>query len=398
MIFVGPSAAGKDTVADRFKLLTGAQVISTSSQVRKAASEKGLVNPTRGDLQILANQMRTEYGEDIFARLTLKEIEAVSGPLIINGVRNPSEIAVFKGALVVGVDAAQQIRYERTLRRGRPSDPKTWDEFLVCDARENGSLDGTTGQQNLQCLNRADVIIRNEVSSQEGLELAVDRLIDQLIRFKTPASTINVRNAPVEKTKIIVTNGQHGAGKTTIGRFVAGALNSIFASEIGGALRQEVSYNALESATDFDREVMRRELLRDHELRENPIAAPYVVETWHTGNLAYALLRSPELASAYLDELRKQLLRFQVSHLLFTISDNTFFDRMTEKVDPERRNDLLAFYKGIVHQTRKIYADLGLSYEEIDNEQELPEMVSKRSLSLAQKQFSNVDSNLEPDK
>lgn len=371
IVIVGPSAAGKDVVAERIKLLTGAEIVSTSSQVRKIAGEQGLVNPTRGELQTLANEHREKFGDDIFARMALSEVETLSCPVIINGVRNPSEIQVFgQNVLVVGVDAEQKIRFKRSLRRGRPSDPKTYEEFLICDRRENGSLDGDgRGQQNLACLRRANVIIRNNIDSLEGLEQAVDTLVDKLMQSLELPREIEVRSFKDEKTPLIVLNGPHGAGKTTIGRIIANIFQTAFQAEIGGILRQEVGYNALDSSEEFDREVMRKELLRDYDLRENDISSQYVVETWHTGNIAYAMLRSPDLAIAYLDELIKRLSRFEVSHVLLTISDSTFFSRATEKVETRDREKLLRFYKTIVENTKDLYSKLNLVHIEVENNQ-----------------------------
>jgi dephospho-CoA kinase len=114
LIFVGPSAAGKDTIIDRISTLTGAEVISTSGQVRKLAKESGLLDPTRYDLQQFANSMRSQYGEGLFARLAMEECKSKKNKLlIVNGVRNPAEIDVFDEPIVIGVDATQETRFKR---------------------------------------------------------------------------------------------------------------------------------------------------------------------------------------------------------------------------------------------------------------------------------------------
>lgn len=92
--------------------------------------------------------------------------------------------------------------------------------------------------------------------------------------------------------KIIVFNGVHGAGKSTLAQlFVERNQGFAYFPEIGGQLRQEVSYNALQSKEDFDLEVMKRELRRDAQLFTDPKTP--VVEIWHIGNMAYALARNP---------------------------------------------------------------------------------------------------------
>lgn len=104
--------------------------------------------------------------------------------------------------------------------------------------------------------------------------------------------------------KIIVSNGVHGAGKSTIGRlFVDRNRGFAYFPEIGGQLRREVSYNALQSKEDFDLEVIKRELARDEQLLISPNTP--VVETWHIGNMAYALARNPQLFLIYKEALTR---------------------------------------------------------------------------------------------
>ena len=111
----------------------------------------------------------------------------------------------------------------------------------------------------------------------------------------------------MERTPIVILNGIHGAGKTTHGRMLKSLRPGEFSyfPEIGGQLRSEVDYNMLKSGVAFDMEVMRRELDRDRDL-QTCLNMP-VVETWHVGNLAYILERSPTLAQPAKETLEKQL-------------------------------------------------------------------------------------------
>lgn len=369
MLFVGPSGAGKDAVVDRISLLTGAEITSLSSQVRKEAQKVGMVKPTRGELQIFANQMRSVHGNNVFAKLAAEDIaNDGKGLTIVNGVRHPDEISVFDSPTIVGVDATIEVRFNRVLERARQSDPKSWDEFLVCDARENGTPDGKDGQQNYQCLAKANVIIENNYNSLEQLEYVVDILVDRLVNARDLRELGRLPIVSVaDQKQIVVTNGPHGSGKTTIGRMLSDQLQIPYIAEIGGQLRKEVAYNVLESSTDFDREVMRRELLRDHEILRDGTSQSFVLETWHTGNIAYALQRSPELFKGYINEFKKELTRFEVLHLLFAIDDQNFINRVTEKIGPGEMDKLLDFYKGITKNTKELYESLGLKFELIDN-------------------------------
>jgi hypothetical protein len=97
--------------------------------------------------------------------------------------------------------------------------------------------------------------------------------------------------------------GPHGAGKTTVGRLVAGVLGWPFDEEIGRRLRDEflasdAGGHALADQPWFDERVIREELRRD-----GRSGSARVVETWHPGNLAYAQARSPGVAARHRAEL-----------------------------------------------------------------------------------------------
>lgn len=93
---------------------------------------------------------------------------------------------------------------------------------------------------------------------------------------------------------ILVLVGPHQVGKTTLGRRLSSSLGIPFDEEIGRQMRDELlaespKNHAMVCDARFDRAVFEAELKRDRRMR----GSARIVETWHVGNLAYAMERSP---------------------------------------------------------------------------------------------------------
>lgn len=151
-------------------------------------------------------------------------------------------------------------------------------------------------------------------------------------------------------------------------------------------MRQEVSYNALQSKEDFDLEVMKRELARDKQLLIDPKTP--VVETWHIGNLAYALARNPHLFPNYREDLNKQLLLFDPTAILLDITWDAFRSRATEKIASGQVDRLITFYQEVLENTVKIYGQFGIPYFRVKNEGDLGESIEIVGEKLIHRGFS----------
>ncbi len=172
------------------------------------------------------------------------------------------------------------------------------------------------------------------------------------------------------KKQIIVFNGVHGAGKSTMAQALAAQDDRfVLYPEIGRQLREEVTYNALESGEEFDREVMRREIGRDALLVQAQKIP--LLETWHMGNIGYIEARTPQLTAEYTELLRKQLELFDPICVFVHIEWDLFRKRVTEKIRPSQMEELIAFYQIIKDTTFKLYDQLGLGYHIIENQCDL---------------------------
>lgn len=181
------------------------------------------------------------------------------------------------------------------------------------------------------------------------------------------------------KKKIVIFNGVHGAGKSTLVKALAQQNNQFVAyPEIGRQIREEVTYNALESGEAFDREVMRRELAQDQVL----VTVPHtpLVETWHIGNLGYMQARTPYLMGEYTELLKKQLTIVDPICIFVHIDWDVFRKRATEKIKPDQMEALVRFFSVIRDTTLELYNQLGLPYFTVENQGDLQatiQLVSK---------------------
>lgn len=178
---IGDSGAGKGVVGEILST-NGYQSFSLSGEVRRCAKCQGLQDPTRQELQLLATQLRKLYGPAHFAKQLLKNPKfLMSTDTIVDGARNIAELAIFKSleeqglwkVNICAITADADIRFQRILKRGKPSDPNTREQFDTNDYRENGIGGDVYSQQNELCRSMADIIIENNSSSMEKLQYVV---------------------------------------------------------------------------------------------------------------------------------------------------------------------------------------------------------------------------------
>ena len=174
----GPPGSGKSFIASVGERM-GLKVYAMGDVVRKEAMKRY----GKFDKDIvgrLAKKLREEYGEEAVANLLVENIlrEELEEEIIIDGIRSPREIDVFKkyfDVIVVGVIASRSTRYERILNRKRRDDIEGIDDFMEREEREIafGVMDA---------LFRSDVYFFNEGIDKKTAEKYAERLFEMILK------------------------------------------------------------------------------------------------------------------------------------------------------------------------------------------------------------------------
>ena len=169
----GPNSAGKGEVAEHLASAHGYHVHSLSDVLRAEARRRGL-EPVRGVLIPLGNELRAARGPGALAEMILGELVP---PALVDSIRNPEEVAVLRrlpGFMLIAVDASLELRFRRSLARQRPGDPATLDEFREREEQENST--DPAAQQLRATARLADHELRND-GTVADLHRAIDALI-----------------------------------------------------------------------------------------------------------------------------------------------------------------------------------------------------------------------------
>lgn len=170
----GTFASGKDTVAEYLEK-KGFEKITLGDIVREELKKRG-VSETRERLQKLANELQQKKGSLYLIEQALSRVK--SDKVVIAGVRQRDEADYLKerpDAVLLAVDAAAKIRFERLKERARTGDTVTWESF-VKQEQEEMSGKGGVAQDVKYCLDKADFVLDNS-GDQEYLYNQVEEVL-----------------------------------------------------------------------------------------------------------------------------------------------------------------------------------------------------------------------------
>mgnify|MGYP001626225501 CR=1 FL=1 len=170
IVITGLPGSGKTIVSDTVREM-GLPVLTMGDIIREEASKSGISSSKASVV------LRLRYGTRAIAYKTIQRITG-SDVIVIDGARSIREIEAIEEALsvkviLVYVVAPWKARFERLLKRARPDDPKTLEDFLMRDLRE---LRYGLGD----LIARADYILVNDSTIEEFRE-KVRKLFNTLL-------------------------------------------------------------------------------------------------------------------------------------------------------------------------------------------------------------------------
>lgn len=176
----GTFASGKDTLAQHLVDKFGFRHFSTGDMVRlEALNLRGSVE--RPVLLEIADQMRHAFGAGYFAKRALEEGEKFpeARGIIITGMRSLGEAQVIKdaGGLLLFVDAAVGVRYERMRARARDAETQlTLEQFADGEAKEWQGGESAADFNLAGIKQRSDIVLEDILDLEEFLHTAEQKL------------------------------------------------------------------------------------------------------------------------------------------------------------------------------------------------------------------------------
>ena len=165
LALVGPSAVGKDTLAEYLVSQYGFTHISTGALLREYIREHHLGEPTREILRNTAIELRRAKGADYFVR---EASTSTAQRLVVSGIRAIPEVECFKEmqGIVVGITAPIERRYALAKQRGDVADHISFEDFQKLESLEDTGDDREA--PNVQGVMRyADHLIVNDGSRKD---------------------------------------------------------------------------------------------------------------------------------------------------------------------------------------------------------------------------------------
>jgi len=126
--------AGKDTLALRLCSVYSFIQLNMSDVLRVELIKQGR-DPTKDNMSIIGDELRSKYGKDIVIRLLLEKA-AVYEKVVITGLRSPEEVVYLKSNSNKFVLVSLYSPLESRFNRRNSLDPQTIEGFGARDERD----------------------------------------------------------------------------------------------------------------------------------------------------------------------------------------------------------------------------------------------------------------------
>lgn len=176
VVITGTIGAGKDTVANHLKEEHDF-VFASGSQIISSETKKRGLEVNRENMHKVANDLRANSSAGTVG-LTIEKVHKAEKK-VIGFLRSKNSVLYIREyepeAIILGIDAPLEIRYQRTQERNEHKDKMTFDEFKKFEAQE--MISGNPDKQNISyCLEHADYTIKNN-GSLKDLHQKVDQVL-----------------------------------------------------------------------------------------------------------------------------------------------------------------------------------------------------------------------------
>ncbi len=179
IVVIGTIGSGKSLASKYIARRFGFKHITMSNILRGIAKTRG-IKPTRQNLEKLQAKLHKKDKYFLIDRVIEKIMKSSKQKFVVDGARHPEQVEKPKkllNAFVLLIDADPKIRFERIKARKRRGDPKTFDEFLQLEQKENKIFRFNKTKK------YADAILLNN-STKQSLFKQIDKIMKKLIKEK----------------------------------------------------------------------------------------------------------------------------------------------------------------------------------------------------------------------
>ena len=172
---IWPTASWKDTVAQYISNKLKIPFYQISQPLKEIAKQRN-IPITRENLITLWRELAQKYWDEFLAKYLVEN--AKENKLILVWMRQLWQLdwlRKYTNFVLIWVNADPLLRFERILKRNKPWDPKTFEEFLKLEQKD----DWESVQKISECMKQVDFLIENEWSLKQ-LYKKVDEILKKL--------------------------------------------------------------------------------------------------------------------------------------------------------------------------------------------------------------------------